>query len=112
MINDESFQKLSKSEGRPLFLLKGDSLWVGHNGDPSICYRGYVKKVSSEEIVIKLRCNSVEPLPCYSIHFEVNRLTFQMERKALDDARDLNIISFLFPSEYQFFETRPVELPQ
>lgn len=86
---------------------------MGHNGDPNVRYRGYVKKVSSDEIVMKLRCNGVvEPLPCYSIHFEVNRLTFQMERKALDEAKQLNIINHLFPSEYQYFENKEVTLPQ
>lgn len=99
--NGDFAVKLSPSEGHPLFLIKGDNVWVGHNGDPYLRIRGYVKKVSSQEILLKLRYNApVEPLPCHSINFEVNRLTFQMERKALDDAKHLNIISLLFPSEH------------
>ena len=80
--------------------------------DSDIRIRGYVKKVSSDEILLKLRFNGVlQSLPIYSIHFEVNRLTFQMERKALDDAKELNIIHQLFPSEDQQFRHDQVTLP-
>ncbi|KAG4073853.1 hypothetical protein HA402_014058 [Bradysia odoriphaga] len=110
--NGEFAVKLSLDEGRPLFLTKGDNVWVSHSGKADVRIRGYVKKVMSNEIVLKLRNGAlVEQSPRYSIHFEVNRLTFQMERKALDDAYDLNVIDYLFPSEERI-EKKELKLPQ
>lgn len=105
-------KQLSVDEGRPLFLTKGDNVWVSHHGKADVRIRGYVKKVMSNEIILKLRNGAlVESSPRYSIHFEVNRLTFQMERKALDEAYDLNVIDFLFPSEDRI-EKKELKLPQ
>ncbi|KAJ6648786.1 putative helicase mov-10-B.2 [Pseudolycoriella hygida] len=104
--------KLTPQEGRPLFLIKGDTFWLGTQ-DSDTRLRGYVKKVSSVEILLKLRFNGVlQALPIYSIHFEVNRLTFQMERKALDDAKDLNVIPLLFPSEHHKLRNEELTLPK
>lgn len=86
---------------------------MGNKYNPEFRTRGYVKKVSSDEILMKLRHNGeLEDAPNYSIHFEVNRLTFQMERKALDDAKKFNVIDLLFPREFHQIENKEVTLPQ
>lgn len=88
-------------------------MWVGHSENAHIRIRGFVKKVTSNEILLKLRNSAAVEAESdsYSIHFEVNRLTFQMERKALDDAYHLNVIDYLFPSAQQL-KTTKLQLPQ
>lgn len=39
--------------------------------------------------------------PIYSIHFEMNRLTFKLQRLALETAKRLDIIGLLFPEQSQ-----------
>lgn len=93
--------------------MKGDTVWLNQNGIPESRIRGFVIRVTSDEILLNLRHHSVlETGPCYSIHFEVNRLTFQMERKALDDTKHFNIVNLLFPSEHPKIENKELTLPQ
>lgn len=72
---------------------------MGRDDNPNFRISGYVKHVSSKEIVMKLHVfnTPLEPSSSYSIHFEVNRLTYQMERDALNRACRNQIIDYLFP---------------
>lgn len=93
--------------------MKGDTVWLGQPGIPNVRIRGFVKRVTSAEILLNLRYqNMLENIPCYSIYFEVNRLTFQMERKALDDTVQLNIVDLLFPLPHHQIEYKALSLPQ
>lgn len=104
------FEQLNPDEGRPLFLTVGDNITLTCTDDNSIRHRAYVKKVTSTEILLTLRkFEVVDTSRNYSIFFEVNRLTYQMERKALDDACKFELLDYLFPSE---IEMRDFELPQ
>lgn len=104
------FKQLNPDEGRPLFLTVGDNIMLTSADVNPIRHRAYVKKVTSTEILLTLRkFEVVDTSLNYSIFFEVNRLTYQMERKALDDAYKFEIFDYLFPSE---IEMRDFELPQ
>lgn len=108
--NGEFAVKLHPDEGRPLFLTAGDNVMLTCVDIHSIRHRAYVKKVTSTEILLTFRkFEVVDTSRNYSISFEVNRLTYQMERKALADAYRFELLDYLFPSEIDMID---VELPQ
>lgn len=81
--------------------MAGDRIWLG-SAKNNIRTYGFVKYVSSNEIVMKLQtAKPLEQQPLYSIHFEINRLTFKLQRLALDTAKRLDIIDLLFPQSSQ-----------
>ncbi|KAG4075059.1 hypothetical protein HA402_008124 [Bradysia odoriphaga] len=94
--------KLHEREGRPLFVLAGDLIWIGKPQTTVRTY-GVVQYATSSELKIKLQSSNkvVEKTPIYSMHFEMNRLTYKLQRLALETAKRLNIMDLLFPQSNQ-----------
>lgn len=93
-------------------MLSGDQIWVGNVNRNTRIY-GIVQHVSSNEIQMKLRTSDLilQQQPIYSIHFEVNRLTFRLQRLALDTAKRLAIVGLLFPQRTQLNLLKKVSIP-
>ncbi|XP_037039708.1 putative helicase mov-10-B.1 [Bradysia coprophila] len=109
---DNGYQlKLSKREGRPLFLVAGDTICIRGPAPKDRNY-GYVQYVSSTEIKMTLSKAIVEKKPLYSIHFYPNRLAFKLQRLGLDAAKKLDIIDLLFPESNKIdLSNQPKILP-
>lgn len=105
--------QLHEREGRPLFLLAGDQIWIGKGQLDSRIY-GFVQRVTPNEIKMKLQTSTkiVQREPLYSIHFEMNRLTFKLQRLALDAAKRLDIIDLLFPQPNQLILLSEPKIPE
>ncbi|KAG4074220.1 hypothetical protein HA402_015523 [Bradysia odoriphaga] len=104
--------KLSKSEGRPLYVVAGDPICV-RGPKPKDRFYGYIQYVSSKEIKMALsKAIIVEKKRIYSIQFFVNRLSFKLQRLALDAAKKHDIIDLLFPESNQIdLSDQPKILP-
>lgn len=104
---------MDQREGRPLFLLSGDQIWIGKSSN-SLKTFGMVQHVSSNEIRMKIQATNgiVQQQPIYSIHFMTNRLAFKLQRLALETAKNMNIIDLLFPQQNQLDLLKKSPVPQ
>lgn len=105
--------QLEENEGRPLFLLSGDRIWI-ERPKTSVRTYGFVQHVTSSEIRMTLQTSKAitQSEPIYSIHFEMNRLTYKLQRLALETAKRLDVIDLLFPQPSQLNLLRKTTIPE